>query len=133
MLALFSLLAFATSAVRKGTWTGIWEERQRDADPSQTQGVLRTTGSSREPRDKGAFLLYPLQKTDQRCSTLGSIHATLSGMPVSLVGFGRIADGSSVLSSSATSDLVKPRVCAVNSTNWLPVLALSAPHTTEPC
>ncbi|KAF3074801.1 hypothetical protein CFAM422_002833 [Trichoderma lentiforme] len=69
----------------------------------------RTTGSSREPRDKGAFLLYPLQKTDQRCSTLGSIHATLSGMPVSLVGFGRIADGSSVLSSSATSDLVKPR------------------------
>ncbi|KAL7959833.1 hypothetical protein V8C34DRAFT_278915, partial [Trichoderma compactum] len=50
-------------------------------------------------------------------------------MPVSLVGFGRIADGSSVLSSSATSDLVKPRVCAVNSTNWLPVLALSAPHT----
>lgn len=103
--------------------------RRASALPSADERQARA--ASRETR--GAFLLYPLQKTDQRCSTLGSIHATLSGMPVSLVGFGRIADGSSVLSSSATSDLVKPRVCAVNSTNWLPVLALSAPHTTEPC
>ncbi|KAL7934784.1 hypothetical protein V8C35DRAFT_299761 [Trichoderma chlorosporum] len=88
--------------------------------------------SSREPRGQGPCLPPPKDGPRERCSTLGSIHATLSGMPVSLVGFGRIADGNSVLSSSATSDL-KPRVCAVNSTNWLPVLALSAPHTTEPC